>query len=513
MSDESCPDIVFLSDNPASATGVDLDVLYPGRVRKLNLVHEAHTAEILSAYKTVITMIHDGANLHHLDYNALDDYVRAGGTLITCLFEYARHRGWTFSKTHVLNRLYPAMRIEEENAVTRGFAKGDEVWWYGTVSSAPDVLYSNQMVQRQILDPIESADVRILGTSTVNGGAVMLHERLGRGQILALDLLSPGRPFYNSRGSTNKYLFPGNLIGQSVRYGKQYPKRLSYDEFIEEMHRTAARHPQLRLRDEGPCSDGRPLWTFHLGEETAPTVYLGAAIHGWEWEAAFGLLRLAEVLCEDPDIEGIRTSDLHLVIMPIQNPAGYDAFTRQNARGVDLNRNFDVGWEDLPVPQDVVVPWDYNYKGARPASEAETRVIQGIIDRYLPLCAIDFHTADYIMLLPHQGNDTLIGSIRANIRARLKDRYLTQKPYNGPYQQVNLDAVSERHLAPYLANYAAEKGAPAAFVIELSGNRDDVHALVMNTDSVVEICLASMQECLAWLSNTAGADNRTSSSD
>jgi hypothetical protein len=30
----------------------------------------------------------------------------------------------------------------------------------------------------------------------------------------------------------------------------------------------------------------------------------------------------------------------------------------------------------------------------------------------------------------------------------------------------------------------------------LSGNRDDVHALVMNTDTVVEICLAAVKQCL-----------------
>jgi hypothetical protein len=30
----------------------------------------------------------------------------------------------------------------------------------------------------------------------------------------------------------------------------------------------------------------------------------------------------------------------------------------------------------------------------------------------------------------------------------------------------------------------------------MSGNRDDVHALVMNTDTVVEVCLAAVKQCL-----------------
>jgi hypothetical protein len=49
---------------------------------------------------------------------------------------------------------------------------------------------------------------------------------------------------------------------------------------------------------------------------------------------------------------------------------------------------------------------------------------------------------------------------------------------------------------PYSISYAAKRGTPAAFLIEMSGNRDDSHALVMNTDTVVEICLAAVKQCL-----------------
>ncbi|MCK5805873.1 MAG: hypothetical protein KAI66_23785, partial [Lentisphaeria bacterium] len=252
-------DILFLSDNPNAPAGVDLDILYPGRVKKQSFVTEDCTPEMLGAFNYVVTMVCDGKNLEQLDYEAIEEYARGGGTVISCLFEYARHRGLNFSKTHVMDRLRPALRIEAETSITRGYAQGDEVWWYGMVSSAPDQTYANQMLQRQILDVAESADIRILATSTINGGAVMIHERIDEGEILALDLLSPLRPFHNSWGSTNKYLFVGNLIGQSVRYGKQYPERLSYDDFVLAMHETAAKYPQLCLQAEGACSDGRQL--------------------------------------------------------------------------------------------------------------------------------------------------------------------------------------------------------------------------------------------------------------
>ena len=168
-------------------------------------------------------------------------------------------------------------------------------------------------------------------------------------------------------------------------------------------------------------------------------------------------------------------------------------------RGVDLNRNFDSAWEELAMPQDIAMPWDYNYKGARPASERETQIVQGIIDRHRPICAIDYHTADYVLLRAYRDDDPLVKAIHADIKTRLKDRFLTQAPYNGPYQQVNVNDVLEPARRCRTWSTTRPNRAAAAFLIELSGNRDDVHALVMNVDTVVEICLAATQECLQWL--------------
>lgn len=489
--------ILLLSDNVNCSVAGDLDILYPNRVEKLNFTSEAHDVKVLKRYGYVITMVHSGEYLPALDYEAVTEYARRGGQVISCLFEYTQSRGLHFSKTYVGDRLRPAMRIEVENDVTRGYAAGDIVWWYGTVSGAADMRYSNQMLQRQILDVSESENVRVLATSNINGGAVMIQEKVGKGRILALDLLSPKRPFFNSHGSTNKYLFPGNFIGGTVHYGKHYAKKLSYDEFVAAMHQTGEHYPELRVEPEGLSSDGRLMWTFGIGDERKPTIYFGAALHGWEWENAYGLLRLAELLSEDPKIEGLDTRQYHFKIVPIQNPYGYDHFVRQNAHGVDLNRNFDCAWEELPVVQDAGVPWDYNCKGTRPASEPETQVIQQIIARYAPRCLIDFHTADYIMDMTPGGDYQVLRAIHREIRRRLKDRYLCQRPYGGPYQQVNMERIGKAaESLPYLVHYAASQGVPAAFLIEMSGDRDDTHALVMNTDTVVEICLGTIKQCL-----------------
>jgi hypothetical protein len=113
---------------------------------------------------------------------------------------------------------------------------------------------------------------------------------------------------------------------------------------------------------------------------------------------------------------------------------------------------------------------------------------------------IDFHTADYIMMPGYEGDKELLEAIHQEIKDRLKDRYIAQKPYGGTYQQVNMDNISfASSPQPLFSSYASSKGVKAAFTLEMSGNRDNVHAMVMNTDTVVEICLAAVKQCLAKL--------------
>ena len=51
---------------------------------------------------------------------------------------------------------------------------------------------------------------------------------------------------------------------------------------------------------------------------------------------------------------------------------------------------------------------------------------------------------------------------------------------------------------PHLVCYGAATGIPASILIEMSGNRTGPHALVMNTDTTIDICLAAIQNGLRW---------------
>jgi murein peptide amidase A len=124
----------------------------------------------------------------------------------------------------------------------------------------------------------------------------------------------------------------------------------------------------------GESFEGRPIRVFHRGDPDEIRVLVVGCIHGDECEAA----RIAKRLRT-----GRPRSFLDLWILPSLNPDGRAALTRQNARGVDLNRNFPYRWRPGPRGR--------YYPGRRPASERETRIAMRLIERIEPDITIWFH--------------------------------------------------------------------------------------------------------------------------
>lgn len=124
----------------------------------------------------------------------------------------------------------------------------------------------------------------------------------------------------------------------------------------------------------GESVDGRPIRVFHRGDPDDVRVLVVGCIHGDE---------CAGVRITDRLRTGRPRRSVDLWILPNLNPDGRDAHTRQNSRGVDLNRNFPYRWRPGPRGR--------YYPGRRPASEPETRIAMRLIRRIEPDITIWFH--------------------------------------------------------------------------------------------------------------------------
>lgn len=104
-------------------------------------------------------------------------------------------------------------------------------------------------------------------------------------------------------------------------------------------------------------------------------VLMFSAIHGNEKRAAAGVFYMMDGLCrrwKKDDRLGRLRWDTEYVVVPVSNPSGVNANTRNNHRNVDLNRNFTFEW-DLSTS---------SVKGDAPMSETETQIIINIINSH-----------------------------------------------------------------------------------------------------------------------------------
>ena len=122
----------------------------------------------------------------------------------------------------------------------------------------------------------------------------------------------------------------------------------------------------VRVERIGRSVLGRPIMLVRVGDPAAPRkVLVVGCIHGDEGAGRAVVNRLREEAAAPPGVELLLVRDL--------NPDGRAHRTRQNAHGVDLNRNSSQGWRNLGPPG------SRYYAGPRPFSEPETRAIRALI--------------------------------------------------------------------------------------------------------------------------------------
>ena len=137
-----------------------------------------------------------------------------------------------------------------------------------------------------------------------------------------------------------------------------------------------------RLITLGRSVHGRLITAWVIGNPSGlRRVLVFGAIHGNETAG----IRVARALVAGPAPERAT-----LWIVADLNPDGVAARTRQNAHGVDLNRNFPFAWRRVGVPG------DQQYGGPRPLSEPESRIAYRLILRLRPAITIWFHQPEAV---------------------------------------------------------------------------------------------------------------------
>ncbi|MCS6983593.1 MAG: DUF2817 domain-containing protein [Leptospiraceae bacterium] len=133
---------------------------------------------------------------------------------------------------------------------------------------------------------------------------------------------------------------------------------------------------------EGQSAGGHDIFSLKLNAaRKLPRALLIAGVHGNETEShAF----IHDFLEEFQDSE--HKLPVELYVLPNLNPDGFFAFTRQNANGVDLNRNMKTkDWQPG-------IPGDRYYGGSYPESENETKILTRIILNFKPQLIISLHS-------------------------------------------------------------------------------------------------------------------------
>lgn len=128
----------------------------------------------------------------------------------------------------------------------------------------------------------------------------------------------------------------------------------------------------------GQSASGRPLDAYSLGPaKAAHRILVVGVIHGDEAAGLPIVRQLLDHAHPGPTFE--------LVVVPDLNPDGVARRTRQNARRVDLNRNFPLRWQRSGRPG------DQQYGGTAALSEPESRAMTNLIRQVRPTVTVWFH--------------------------------------------------------------------------------------------------------------------------
>ena len=204
--------------------------------------------------------------------------------------------------------------------------------------------------------------------------AIRIRDVIGHNESLS-------SPYHHERVRRLRHQTHGDMTRSSMR---KYRRKLRARPCPAAVGRAAS-------RVVGHSVQGRPIRAFRIGDPSSPRKALVVgSMHGNELS---GLDIVRALRRRD-------TRAVDLWVVPTINPDGLRAGTRQNSRGVDLNRNFAYRWRHAGVR------WSQYYSGPRPFSEPETRAVRRLTRKLRPRVSIWYHQPWGHVVLPKRHGNT-----------------------------------------------------------------------------------------------------------
>lgn len=199
-----------------------------------------------------------------------------------------------------------------------------------------------------------------------------------------------------------------------------------YEAYRSAVYQLKRRYPFLQCRVIGRSHAGRAIFSLSIGHAKNPVLMAGG-FHGIEWMTTLSLLSYLERLCaciqSQQELCGIQVAGAlkgrELLLVPCVNPDGaqiaihgsqgagcYQETVRQiaqgdytrwnaNAVGVDINHNFDAGWDilhQMELDAGIRGPAPKQYGGPTAESEPETAALVRLTRLRQPRYVLAIHS-------------------------------------------------------------------------------------------------------------------------
>ena len=219
-------------------------------------------------------------------------------------------------------------------------------------------------------------------------------------------------------------------------------QKYTYDEMVADLKELEKKYPDyFKINSLTLTKDGRNVYEAVLGSANAEKhIIIQASIHAREYMTTLVVMKQLEYYLAYMDTgsyNGTSYKDLFnsvaIHVVPMVNPdgvslsqSGLEGITRTsikksikewyerdyassattlslegyiekfkaNANGVDLNRNFDYGWDDFAGAK---AQSSEKYKGVSPASEPETAALVALTEQLSPAAAISYHASGSVI--------------------------------------------------------------------------------------------------------------------